>query len=89
MFGFFLDVILQGSVFVFYVVAFSFLFWMAVDAAKQDKIFWLLIIVGLPLVGSIIYYFVEKKKDYVTTSGHFGHIYRSKKYVPPPKVEER
>jgi uncharacterized membrane protein YeiB len=89
MFGFFLDIILQGTVFLIYVVLFSFIFWMAVDAAKQDKVFWLFIIIGLPVIGSAVYYFVEKKKDYVTTSGHWGHIYRGKKYVPPPKVEER
>ncbi len=84
-FGVFLDIILQMSVFLFYVVAFSFIFWMAVDAAKQDKFFWLIIIIGVPILGSIVYYFVEKKKDYVHQSGHFGHIFHAKKYVPPPK----
>ena len=41
-----------------------FMLWMAVDAAKGDKYWWIVLILGVPLVGSIVYYFVEKKRDY-------------------------
>ncbi len=42
----------------------SFVLWMAVDAAKGDKYWWIVFILGFPLVGGAVYYFVEKKHDY-------------------------
>lgn len=78
-FAFLLDTLLRFVVYGFYIVAASFVIWMAVDAAKQDKFFWLVIIVGIPVLGSIVYYYVEKKKDYMTTSGHLGHVHRRRK----------
>lgn len=78
-YSFLLEVGLRTSVYMFYVIAFAFLVWMAVDAAKQDKFWWLVIVVGLPVLGSIVYYFVEKKKDYMTTTGHLGHVHRKEK----------
>ena len=78
-FGFLLDGIVLAAVYLFYIVPASFVIWMAVDAAKQDKFFWVIIIIGLPVLGSLVYYFVEKKRDYMTTSAHFGHIHRRRK----------
>ena len=75
-FGFLLDGVVLVVVYLCYIIPASFIIWMAVDAAKQDKFFWLIIIVGLPLIGSLVYYFVEKKKDYMTTSAHQGHLHR-------------
>jgi hypothetical protein len=42
----------------------SFMVWMAVDAAKGDKYWWIVLILGLPLIGGVVYFFVEKKHDY-------------------------
>ena len=78
-FAFLLDGLLLVAVYLFYIVPASFIIWMAVDAAKQDKFFWLIIIVGIPLVGSVVYYFVEKKKDYMTTTAHMGHMHKRRK----------
>lgn len=47
-----------------FLLALSFILWMAVDAAKGDKYWWMVLILGVPLVGSIVYFFVEKKHDY-------------------------
>lgn len=51
--------------FILYVVAAAFILWMLVDAAKQDNFWWLVIILGIPIIGAIMYYFLEKKRDYV------------------------
>ena len=42
----------------------SFILWMAVDAAVRNKYLWIVLILGLPLVGSLIYLFIEKKEAY-------------------------
>jgi hypothetical protein len=52
-------------VYIAYIVSLSFMLWMIVDAAKNDKLAWLAIMVALPVVGSIVYFFVEKEHDYV------------------------
>jgi hypothetical protein len=46
----------------------SFIFWMAVDAAKEDKYWWVVFILGIPVIGGIVYMFVEKKHDYLKLS---------------------
>lgn len=51
--------------FILYVVAAAFILWMLVDAAKQDNFWWLVIILGIPIIGAIMYYFLEKKRDYL------------------------
>lgn len=52
-------------VYVAYIVSVSFMLWMIVDAAKNDKLAWLAIMVALPVVGSVVYFFVEKEHEYV------------------------
>ncbi len=47
-----------------YVLAASFILWMVVDAAKNDKFWWVVLCLGLPGIGALIYYFVEKEKYY-------------------------
>lgn len=37
--------------------------WMIVDAARKDKFVWLLVAIGVPFIGAIVYYFTEKKVD--------------------------
>lgn len=51
--------------FILYVIAAAFILWMLVDAAKQDNFWWLVIILGIPIIGAIMYYFLEKKRDYI------------------------
>ncbi len=48
-----------------FLLGLSFIFWMAVDAAKGDKYWWVVLILGVPLIGGIVYFFVEKKHDYL------------------------
>lgn len=56
-----------------YIIAISFTVWMVVDAGKQDRFWWLAVIIGVPLIGSAIYYFTEKKHEYVRTTPHHIH----------------
>lgn len=42
----------------------AFVFWMAVDASKGDKYWWVVLILGIPLIGALVYFFVEKKHEY-------------------------
>lgn len=44
---------------------FFFIVWMAMDAGKNGRFLWLLAILGVPFIGSIVYFFVEKKHDYM------------------------
>lgn len=48
-----------------FLLGISFMLWMAVDAARGDKFWWIVLILGLPFAGSFIYFFVEKKRDYL------------------------
>ena len=47
------------------IFAVSFVAWMMVDAGRHDKFLWIVFILGLPLVGATVYFFVEKKHDYM------------------------
>lgn len=48
-----------------YILAISFVMWMAIDAGKQDKFWWMVLVFALPVIGAIVYYFTEKKHEYV------------------------
>lgn len=63
-FAFMLVSFLTAAVILAYVFVGSFIIWMAVDAAKADKFWWLVLIVGVPIVGATVYYFTEKRHDY-------------------------
>ena len=58
-----------------FIIVWSFMVWMAVDAAKQDRFWWVAIIFGVPVVGVVVYYFTEKKHEYATAESH--HIHKS------------
>lgn len=49
-----------------FLLAVSFIIWMAVDAAKGDKYWWIVLVIGVPLIGATVYFFVEKKHEYST-----------------------
>ena len=40
-----------------YVLVLTFTLWMAIDAGKQDRFWWLTIIIGVPVIGAATYYF--------------------------------
>ncbi len=72
-FAFILVSILTALVILFYVLAASFVLWMLVDAAKQDKIWWVVLIVGVPIIGAIVYFFTEKKHEYAKINPDCEH----------------
>jgi ABC-type nickel/cobalt efflux system permease component RcnA len=61
--------IMYGACFI--VIAFT--LWMVVDAAKQDRFWWVLLIVAIPFVGSALYFFTEKKHEYAKAESHHVH----------------
>ncbi|MBP6948764.1 MAG: hypothetical protein KBC41_00345 [Candidatus Pacebacteria bacterium] len=58
-----------------YIVTISFVVWMIVDSAKQDRFWWLVGIIGVPIIGATIYYLTEKKHQYRQIEPH--HIHES------------
>ena len=57
-------VLLTVFVYALYMLVIAFTLWMAVDAGKQDRFWWIILIVGVPVVGPLVYYFTEKKHEY-------------------------
>lgn len=53
-------------------LALSFMAWMVIDAGRQDKFWWIVFILGLPFVGAIVYFFVEKKHEYMKIRAERG-----------------
>jgi hypothetical protein len=90
-FGALLSFIVIGS----YVISLAFWIWMIVDAAKQDRFWWLVFIICVPIIAAAVYYFTEKKHEYRKAEVH--HIHESqteeqheqtpKKRVRKAKVE--
>lgn len=62
----------------FYVLVLAFMFWMAVDSAKHDRFWWIVIIIALPFVGALAYYAVERK-----------HLYKKREKGATPTGEHR
>jgi peptidoglycan/LPS O-acetylase OafA/YrhL len=62
--GFLSWAIISFTLYACYVAIFSFTFWMAIDAGKADRFLWIVIIVGVPIIGPATYFFVEKKREY-------------------------
>ena len=56
-----------------YLVTVSFTIWMMIDAGKQDRFWWLTLIIGIPVIGAAVYYFSEKKHEYIKVSPHRLH----------------
>lgn len=63
------SVFLIGIIIFLYALFLSFWTWMMVDAAKKDKFWWLVLVLGLPGIGAAMYYFTEKKHDYAKIPG--------------------
>lgn len=56
--------IFTAILYAIYMIAISFTLWMAIDAAKQDRFWWIVLVIGVPIIGPLVYYFVEKKHEY-------------------------
>ncbi len=56
-----------------YIITIAFTVWMAIDAGKQDRFWWLTLIIGIPIIGPAAYYFTEKKHEYVKAPVHHVH----------------
>jgi hypothetical protein len=74
-FGFLIGMLLTVMVYSMYILVGAFILWMAIDAGKQDRFWWLVVIVGIPIIGAIVYYFTEKKHEYAKAPVH--HIHQS------------
>lgn len=75
LFGIIFGTLITLIVIVCYIIAIAFTLWMIVDAGKQDRFWWLTIIIGVPVIGPIAYYFTEKKHEYTRVPAH--HIHES------------
>ena len=56
-----------------YIIMIAFTIWMIVDAGKQDRFWWLVLIIGVPVIGAAVYYFTEKKHEYRSAPLHLVH----------------
>ena len=56
-----------------YVFLISFILWMTVDASKQDRYWWVVVIIGVPILGAVLYYLTEKKHEYAKLEPHHIH----------------
>ena len=56
-----------------WIILVSFTVWMAIDAGKQDRFWWVVLIIGVPLVGSVAYFYTEKKHEYAKIEPHYIH----------------
>ena len=75
LFGILMGMAITLVVYSAYIFVIAFTLWMAVDAAKQDRFWWIVLIIGIPFVGSGVYFFTEKKHEYAKAESH--HIHES------------
>lgn len=73
LFGIIFGAIMLGVVTACYILVIAFTIWMAIDAGKQDRFWWLVCIIGIPVIGSSVYYFTEKKHEYAKLTVHHVH----------------
>ena len=72
-FGIIFGALVTFIVAVCYIITIYFTVWMAIDAGKQDRFWWLVLIIGIPIIGSGAYYFTEKKHEYMKAEVHHVH----------------
>ena len=68
-----LEVVMTLIVYGAYIMFFAFTLWMVVDAGKQDRFWWMVLIIGIPFIGSGVYFFTEKKHEYAKAEPHHVH----------------
>ena len=79
LFGLILGMLTTMIVYAAYILVISFTLWMAVDAAKQDRYWWVVLVIGVPIIGSAVYFFTEKKHVYATALSHHIHLSETEK----------
>jgi hypothetical protein len=72
-FGLLVGFLMSFIVYCAYILVIAFMLWMAVDAAKQDRFWWVVIIFGVPVIGGAVYFFTEKKHEYAKAPVHHIH----------------
>lgn len=72
-FGTILEAMMTVIVYGSYIFVIAFTLWMAIDAGKQDRFWWMVLILGIPFVGSGVYFFTEKKHEYAKADSHHVH----------------
>lgn len=69
-----------------YILLITFILWMAIDASKQDRYWWAVIIIGVPIIGAILYYVTEKKHTYEKVPSR--HVHTSETEVQHEKTPQ-
>lgn len=75
-----------------YIIMIAFTVWMLIDAGKQDRFWWLALIIGVPVIGAAVYYFTEKKHEYRQAPVHYVHASETEQQhekVPKKKVSRK
>lgn len=72
-FGLIIAFLMTLVVYAAYIFIIAFTMWMAVDAAKQDRFWWVVLVIGAPIIGPAVYFFTEKKHEYVKIESHHVH----------------
>ncbi len=70
-----LELLITLLMYVIYILAIAFTLWMVVDAGKQDRFWWVVLIIGVPIIGPVAYFFVEKKHEYAKVP--IKHVHKS------------
>ena len=78
-FGLIAGMIMTLIVYGAYILLISFTVWMSVDAGKQDRYWWIVLIIGVPVIGPAAYYLTEKKHEYAKTESHHIHTGETEK----------
>jgi ABC-type nickel/cobalt efflux system permease component RcnA len=73
LFGVIIGMLMTLVVYGAWIFVIAFMVWMAVDAAKQDRFWWVVLIIGIPFIGSAAYFFTEKKHEYAKAEPHHIH----------------
>ena len=71
--GLLVSMVVTFIVYSAYIILIAFTVWMAVDAGKQDRFWWIVLILGVPVIGGAAYYMTEKKHEYARMTSHHIH----------------
>ncbi len=87
--AFILDMFIRFAVYWSVIFVVSFTVWMSVDAAKQDRFWWIVMILGIPFIGPAVYYVTEKKHEYKKAENHHVHVSETEsQHEQAPKEHE-
>lgn len=72
--GILVEAIITFIVYTSYIILLAFILWMAIDAGKQDRFWWVVFIIGVPIIGCVVYFYTEKKHEYVKAKSRNIHV---------------